>query len=132
MAFNRSQQIAMANRVGILTVDQTQLLTINVLGNPVAQIAGIRVLDIATGIWYSVYPEGQPAYCTPGISNLVISYGVNNVGALDGVLYGKIINSNGQTIHSDSAYVPVGEMAYWEPIFDMTAQNMNLTIEVGH
>jgi len=99
---------------------------------PIAQLSGIRVFDKSTGIWYSVYPEGQPAYCTPGTGNLVIAYGVNNVGDVDGTLYGKIIGPGEVILHSGSAWVPLGGAAAWEVTLDMIAQILNLTVEVGH
>ena len=132
MSFGITQQIALAQRVGILTADQTQQVTIQVLGNPTAQLSGIRVLDVSTGIWYNVYPEGQPAYCNPGAGNLVIAYGVNNVGAIGGNLYGKITDSGGALLHSGAAWVAPGGTAFWEPVFNMPAEDLNLTIEVGH
>ena len=103
-----------------------------IVGNPIAQLTGIRVLDVSTGIWYNVYPEGQPAYCTPGAGNLVITYGVNNVGNVGGTLYGKIIGPGGVELHSGTAWVPVGGVASWEATLDMINQILNLTIEIGH
>ena len=113
MSYGIPQQINITRRGEILVADQTQPLTIQALAGPTAQLSGIRVRDMITGIWYNVYPEGQPAFCTPGAGNLVVSYGVNNIGDMDGNLYGRIISS-GVDIHSGSSWVPVGGMEYWD------------------
>jgi len=137
-ATQKNSIIIGSNATISISMDESKYITAfftgspTVIEEPTAQISGIRVLDKSTGIWYNVYPEGETAYCTPGTGNLVIAYGVNNVGNVDGTLYGKIIGPGGVILHSGSAWVPLGGAASWEVTLDMIAQILNLTVEVGH
>lgn len=105
--------------------------TVYAIGEPEASIIGIRVLDVITGVWYSVYPELAAAYCTPGAGNLVVAYGAQNVGDVDGILYGRILGPGGEVLQSGSQWCHAGDFVYWEPTLDMPSFDYVLTVEVS-
>ena len=62
----------------------------------------------------------------------MIAYGAYNIGAVPGIIYGRIVGPGGIEIHSGSQNVQPEGGVFWEPVFDMPTQNLSLTIEVGH
>lgn len=99
-------------------------------GEPEASLIGIRTKDKTTGIWYSVYPEGLPAKCTP--DGVTVSYGAQNVGGAAGYLYGRILGPAGEVLHSgEPRWVAVGNFGYWEPILTMPPYVFALEVEVS-
>ena len=113
--------------------DQTQVLTIIGLGEPVANINAIRVQDMKTMTWYTVYPEGAQAYVTPGTRSGHIVFGAINYGGVDGDLWGKLTDDTGRVLIPQTyQWCQVGLFVYWEIDFDMPSRNYTLYLEVGH
>jgi hypothetical protein len=100
------------------------------IGQVAVDLVGIRALDMFTGTWYEVYPEGRPAYCHPG-SYLVIAYGGKNIGTVAGTVYGRILGPSGEVLHQGSQWCGVGNMVYWEPTLNMPAHDIRLTVEIA-
>ncbi|TSA55549.1 hypothetical protein D4R42_05395 [bacterium] len=103
-------------------------------GEPAVGWAGIRALDRNSGIWYSVYPEGEQAKCRPGSGNLVVAYGARNIGTAESMLYGRILGPKGEVLHGpESSGVPIlpGNIAFWEPILNMPNYDLALEIQVS-
>jgi len=107
-------------------------VTILAIGEPAVDWVGIRVLDKSTGTWYSVYPEGVQARCTPGVGNVVVSYGVRNIGPVDGNLYGRILGPASEVLHQGTPqWCRAGEFVYWEPTLDMPARSLDIEIQAS-
>jgi len=107
-------------------------IVISAIGEPLVEWVGVRILDKTTGTWYNVYPEGQAAKCTPGAGNLVVSYGVRNVGAVDGNVYGRILGPAGEVLSTGAPqWCRAGEFVYWEPILDMPAGTLNIELQAS-
>lgn len=129
-----------------MVVDNTGLITINILGNAVACIDAIRVLDPATGIWYAPYPEGETAYCHAG-QTCWVNMRLRNMGDLAGAIYLKVMKGETQDViynQFTSNLVPdprappvsnpvAGSYADITDIsFVMPTGNLVLTFEIGH
>ena len=99
----------------------------------VARIIGIRSQDLVAMRWYSVYPEKEPAYCTPLPKKLHVVFGAENVGTEDGNLWGRLTNSAGKVlIEGRLQWCPVGQFVYWESDLDMPFKRLDLVVKVGH
>lgn len=113
-------------------IDHTVAFTVGVPSPPPgeaeASIIGIRVLG--NGVWYSVYPELQPAHCSA--DGLVVSYGALNVGTEAGYLYGRILGPGGVLLHEGvPRWVNVGNFGFWEPTLTMPGYDLSLEVEVS-
>ncbi|HUX79635.1 MAG TPA: hypothetical protein VMW10_07845 [Alphaproteobacteria bacterium] len=113
-------------------MSQSRSFVIQAIGEAVAEVFAIRVLDGSTGTWYSVYPEGVAAKCNVG-ANLGITFGAKNTGAMDGNIYGRILDAyTGQLFYQGQVqWCHAGDFVYWEPMFTMPPNNLNLTVQVS-
>lgn len=116
-----------------MVVDASANLTIITLANAYAHIDAIRQLDANSGIWYSLFPEGQQGYCTAN-ALAWINLRLRNIGSLDGTVYLKITRTdNNQVIWDQSytlamnAYVDIDQINFTMPNYDLA-----LTFEIGH
>lgn len=120
-------------------VDQQFVVGIKVLGNPVAELVGLRIHDNTTGVWYAVIPEGQLARCTPGALAGHIVFGVRNKGTIAGTIYIKAeIYKNGvldKVLIAEPRDLPADPTGYpsvVETDFDMPAEDIEITVTLGH
>jgi hypothetical protein len=115
-----------------LVVDATGDVTINVLANAHAYIYGIRQLDKTTGIWYSIYPEGQQGECTVN-GACEVDFGIQNNGDAPGTLYCKVTRlDTGQVLLDQQFALGVGYTATQIINFAMPLNNVTLRFEIGH
>lgn len=117
-----------------MVVDAQAPITIRVLATPFAVLDAIRSLDSATGVWYSLYPEGQQGYCTKGYT-CWLNFRIRNGGDAAGSVYVKISKNDGTVIYNQSWTLQVGE--YFDvsangPNFVMGTVDETLTFEIGH
>ena len=116
-----------------MVVDAIAPITIVTLANAHAYIDAIRQLNPATGIWYSLFPEGQQGYCTAE-QTCWINLRLRNNGTLAGSVYLKITRGDtGAVIWNQSynlainAYVDIDQINFVMPNTDLA-----LTFEIGH
>ncbi len=116
-----------------MVVDASAPITIRTLANAIAYIDAIRQLDAATGIWYSLFPEGTQGYCT-ALQTAWINLRLRNSGTLAGSVYLKITRGdNGAIVWNQSynlarnAYVDRNQISNGIP-----NTHLSLTVEVGH
>ena len=116
-----------------MVVDASAPITIHTLANAKAYIDAIRQLDSASGIWYSLFPEGAQGYCT-ALQTAWINLRLRNSGTLAGSVYLKITRGDtGAIVWNQSyslainAYVDIDQISFVMPNTDLT-----LTFEVGH
>jgi len=100
------------------------------IGEPEASIIGIMTMDRTTGISYAVYPGGIVPKCTP--DGLTVAFGAQNIGAMDGTLYGRILGPGGVVLFEGTPqWCHAGDYVYWEPILTMPSYDLALEVEVS-
>jgi hypothetical protein len=116
-----------------MVVDASAPITIRVLANAYAHIDAIRQLDVNSGIWYSLFPEGEQGYCNAN-TTAFINLRLKNTGSAAGNVYLKITRGdNGAIVWNQSynlainAYVDIDQISFVMPYTDLA-----LTFEVGH
>lgn len=117
-----------------MVVDAQGTLVINVLGNPWAHIDAMRVLDAATGTWYSTFPEGQQAYCTAG-ALCWINLRLQNAGNISGTIYITMTRNDGGSISNGNqsfALAPGGYVDIDNISLTMPQGNLSINFEIGH
>lgn len=123
---------------GVITSNQVSIIVGEeeppiIVGEPIAELLGIRVHDNVLGIWYEVYPEEKPAYCTSGKDAVHVVFGAKNVGAKDGNLWGTLIDNLGVSIIPKTyRWCAIGAFVWWEKTFNMPAKTYPLEIRMGH
>ena len=105
---------------------------VNPKGEVEASIIGIRSQDLVAMRWYNVYPEKEPAYCTPLAGKLHVVFGAENVGDQDGNLWGRLIGNGKVLIEGRLQWCAVGAFVYWESDLDMPFKRLDLVVKVGH
>lgn len=98
-----------------------------------AYINGIRTQDSSTGVYYSIYPEGQVGHCTAG-ATLSMWLGVVNNGSANGTLYCKVTRLDTNVVLINEVFVQnVGDVGKALSFtLTMPASNVSLSVEVGH
>lgn len=109
------------------------IIALDVPTAPWAHIDAIRLLDTATGVWYSIFPEGAQGYCTKGAISW-INLRLKNAGTGAGTIYLKITRQdNGATVWDNSYSLDVNGYVDIDQInFVMPAADLTLRFEIGH
>lgn len=97
-----------------------------------AYIYGIRQKDESTGVWYSIYPEGQTGHCTAG-ATLTLTFGVQNNGSASGTLYCTVTRlDTGAQIINEQFALALNEQHEISVSITMPNSNLTLRFEIGH
>jgi hypothetical protein len=103
-----------------------------VLGNPSAQITGVRIHDNRRDIWFSPYPEGEVVSCLQGTGAITVTFEVANAGDGAGSIFGQLTDSDGHSLINESINLEVNETHDFTATFDMPSHNLTLTVTAGH
>lgn len=115
-------------------IDEQIQVNVNlvVLGNPKADITGVRIRDNRREVWFSPYPEGEAVSCLSGANAITVVFEIKNVGEISGTIFGRMIDSDGRLLLDKSLGLDVEQLSAFEATFDMPNHSITLTIIAGH